>query len=193
MNCPKCNAAVDALDTECPHCGVILARAMPESFRPSHPRFEPAPRQKASWPAAPVVAILVVMAAVYAFHHRGAARAGETLPCWYADAAGYNRAISEQSVNSQAVLVYFHTDWCGWCKKLDADLFRTTAFSKRYPAVIKVKVNAEGSAGDRGLASQYGVSGFPTVIVVRGGRPAERIVGYREPDAYMAQLDSLVN
>lgn len=194
MTCPKCDAAVDPLAAECPRCGVILARAVPESFRPSHGRFEPAPPPK-SRPSnrAALIVLVVIAGALYALQHRRATHARGALPGWYSDAAGYNRAIGEQSVNRRPVLVYFHTDWCGWCTKLESDTFTTAAFSRRYPALTKVKVNAEGSADERRLASQYGVRGFPTVIVIRDGRPAERIVGYLPPDAYMAQLDSLVN
>lgn len=195
MNCPKCDVAVDPAAAECPHCGVILAKATPEAFRPQRtPPPKPQPARPSSTSARQVAAAVVVIVALFlAIRHRRGTHAAETLPGWYADAGGYSRAMAEQTTTNKPVLVYFHTDWCGWCKKLDADIFRTGAFKDRYPSVIKVKINAERGAAERALTEQFGVRGYPTVVIVRAGQRAEPIVGYSEPDAYMARLDSLVN
>ena len=98
--------------------------------------------------------------------------------------------MAEQKGSGAPVLLYFHTDWCGWCKKLDEDVFSSPQFRQRYSSMLKVKVNAEHKGGDRNLAIEYGVQGFPAVYILRrGSNERPLIAGYAEPAAYMAQID----
>ncbi len=199
MTCPKCAAAVDPRATECPHCGVIISKAIPEAFRPAPVHVDESPkstRRESNSQLRLAIGILALLAVAYIVKTRLGSERGASgdalLPGWYAGATGYSRAVDEQSRTNQPVLIYFHTDWCGWCKKLDADLFRTDEFTTRYKSVLKVKVNPENGSAEHDLAREFGVNSYPTVIVVNAGR-RQSIVGYFEPAEYMSRLDSFMN
>ncbi len=62
------------------------------------------------------------------------------------------------------VLVYFWTDWCAPCKPLGVALDELS--NEIGDKVVIAKVNAETSPG---ITNKYGVRGFPTMIIFKGG------------------------
>ena len=92
---------------------------------------------------------------------------------WYTDV---NEAIN-LSVKSKKPLFFFFTgsDWCGWCKKLEREVFFLSEF-KRWASqnVILVELNfprklpisEELKKQNRELANMFGVKGYPTIWFV---------------------------
>ncbi len=191
MQCPKCGAEVsDPKSIECPACGVILAKA--SAFNPPRDTYRPAPATQAAPPKSSISAGLYLAAAVVvlwfgwrAFSQKAPASAGT----WYLGASGYERTMAEQKTNSKPVLVYFHAEWCGYCRMLENDVFSTRTFASRYGSIVKVKVNPEEGAADRDLARQYSVTGYPTVYVIAKGSRRGPIVGHAPPDQYYEALN----
>jgi thiol-disulfide isomerase/thioredoxin len=66
---------------------------------------------------------------------------------------------------NQARLYFFHTDWCGFCKKAMPEWEKLEAFVNEHPkfdnTMLKlVSVNAEK---DRATATLYEVDAYPTI------------------------------
>ncbi len=99
------------------------------------------------------------------------------------------------------LLDFTGSDWCGWCKKLDAETFTKPAFadyaSKNLVLVEvdfpKSKVLSEDQkAANKALKEKYDVSGFPTLVVMKAdGTVVWKQVGYMKggPEAMIAKLD----
>jgi thiol:disulfide interchange protein len=193
MECPKCGIAVSSSDLECPHCGVILSKASAHVPPPHHVvAANRAPKSSIEtsavvWAAAAVIVVMWFGWRTIAGRTRTAS-ATTSSTTWYLGASGFDRALEEQKSSSKPVLVYFHTEWCGYCKLLEENVFATSSFQSRYSSVLKVKLNPEESRGERALGERYAVRAFPTVLVIANGAPREPIVGYAPPDQYLEAL-----
>ena len=121
------------------------------------------------------------------------ARAGA--PGWLA----WDQGMAEASATNRPILVDVYTDWCGWCKRMDRDVYAredVRGYLKRY--FIAVRLNAESPDevrwGDRtltsrALAQQLRVSGYPTTIFLRSnGEHIANVPGYIPADRFKLML-----
>jgi len=81
-------------------------------------------------------------------------------------------------------LVDFWADWCGPCRMLAPLVDELAAKYDGRVLVGKVNVDEEPE-----LARRFGVMSIPTVVVLKNGQEAERIVGVRPAPAFTAALD----
>ena len=83
----------------------------------------------------------------------------------------------ESSFKTQKPLMLFFTgsDWCGWCKKLVKEVYKTSEFSrwaKKNVVLVDIdfpkrtKLSAELEKQNRELAQIFGVRGYPTIWFV---------------------------
>ena len=88
-------------------------------------------------------------------------------------------SVTEQNFESvvlnaqKPVLIDFYATWCGPCKML-SPLVDEVAKELAGDAVV-VKVNVDDAPS---LASKFGVSAIPTLVVVKNGKPYRQSVGY---------------
>lgn len=85
------------------------------------------------------------------------------------------------------VLVDFYATWCGPCKRLAPIIDELTDEYKDRVQFVKVD-----EAKSRDLISQYGVSGYPTVLIFSGGKPVKKILGLRGAGEYRAALNAAI-
>jgi thioredoxin-related protein len=103
--------------------------------------------------------------------------------------------------NKLVFLNFTGSDWCGWCIRLDKEIFSKPAF-KEYASKNLVLMEVDfprekEQSGDvrkqnQQLAQEYGVEGFPTIVVLNGaGQKVWRYNGYFENglDAFIAELE----
>ena len=86
---------------------------------------------------------------------------------WLTDAKGYEQAVQLQRELGVPLVVYFHTDWCTYCRALEGQYFPTTPVQRYLQRVLKVKINPEHGRAEQELADQYGVKGYPAFFVIR--------------------------
>jgi thioredoxin 1 len=99
-------------------------------------------------------------------HDSTAAKAG--IPIEHASDADFAHKVLQAE---GPVLVDFHADWCGPCRRL-APVLEDVASEASEGRIVKVNVDDAQS-----VASQYGVSSIPMLIVFRDGQPVGQHVG----------------
>lgn len=122
-----------------------------------------------------------------------------------------NKAL-EISKKSQKPLFLFFTgsDWCGWCIRLQKEVFKTTEFAKwAKDNVILVELDFPRSTPQQPeikkqnaeLQQTFAVQGFPTVWFVKGSKKDGKInleklgsTGYVAggPTAWLAAADKIL-
>lgn len=108
----------------------------------------------------------------------------------------FNDGIAEAKKLNKKVLIDVYTDWCTWCKKMDA----VTYADKNVKAYLEknfvlIKLNADGAgvityAGQKispaVFAQQMGVDGYPATLFMKGnGEPITILPGYSEPKTFI--------
>jgi thioredoxin-related protein len=131
------------------------------------------------------IAVMVIL-------HPANARAG---PAWRSWDAG----LREAGATGRPMLVDVYTDWCGWCRRMDRDVY-ARADVKDYLArtFVTVKLDAEGNDParyegraytSRTLAARFGVTGYPTTVFLSAkGAYLGNVPGYSPPQDFLLLL-----
>jgi thiol-disulfide isomerase/thioredoxin len=97
-------------------------------------------------------------------------------------------ALNNAEDGNRVVVVDVYTDWCGWCKKMDRDIYSDPQVAALGGDAVFLKLNAEDQGEGQRFAREAGVRGFPTTIVLDSrGRQLQQRVGYLSPPAAFVQ------
>jgi thioredoxin 1 len=90
---------------------------------------------------------------------------------------------SEVLQSEGAVLVDFWAPWCGPCRQIAPMI---DELANENPGVKVGKVNIDDNPG---VATRFGISSIPTLLIFKGGEVSESFVGVRPKSALQAALD----
>ncbi len=108
----------------------------------------------------------------------------------------FNAGMEKAKASKKTILVDIYTDWCSWCKKMDANTYsdaKVKDYLKKYYTIIKL--NAESttpimyqgkSMSPAEFAQGMGVSGYPATLFMKSNGDGITLVpGYSEAPMFM--------
>lgn len=117
----------------------------------------------------------------------------------------FEKASAKAKAEGKHLLIDFSgSDWCGWCVKLDKEVFSQKAFQE-YAKENLVLVLADFPRDKSGqsaelrkqndkLSKKFGVRGFPTVYILDPEGKSIAKTGYQAggPEAYVEHVKKLI-
>jgi protein disulfide-isomerase len=116
----------------------------------------------------------------------------------------YNQALQFAKDLKHPVLVDFTgSDWCGWCMKLDAEVFSQKAFqdyAKNELILLKVDFpkkksqTQEQKAANYKLQDKFEIDGYPTIIMLNESGEEIGRTGYQDggAESYVNHIKSIL-
>lgn len=104
----------------------------------------------------------------------------------------YDAALKKAAAENKHVVIDFSgsDDWCGWCKRLDKEVFATDVFHRgaadKYVLLMvdspsdKSLLTPEAAKRNPELVKKYDVHGFPTVVVLDPNGKEVLRTGYKK-------------
>lgn len=112
----------------------------------------------------------------------------------------FQKAQADAKSTHKLLLINFSgSDWCGWCKRLDAEVFSKPQFEQYakdnlvlmmadFPRMKPVSNDVRKQNYE--LAERFQVEGFPTIVILNGDGKQVGQLGYIPggPEAFIGQL-----
>jgi protein disulfide-isomerase len=128
---------------------------------------------------------------------------------WYTDVSLASQAAAAE--NKPMLLFFTGSDWCGWCNRLQREVFNTPAFTTWASSdVILVELDFPRNKvlpqnimeQNQMLQQQFGVQGYPTVWFVNVTKEADKLnlaplssSGYLQggPEVWITNAKAIIN
>ncbi|MCU7496620.1 MAG: DUF255 domain-containing protein [Ignavibacteria bacterium] len=147
-----------------------------------------------------IALLLIVLTALLgfaAFYSAGGTRraAGDEEVKW----TDFNKGLEFSKSQNRKVIIDVYTDWCSWCKKMDASTYKNSEVAKYISEnFIAIKLNAESTKEvsfmgqnytEQQLAHGFGVTGFPsTIFFDENQQPITVVPGYLDEKQFLTIL-----
>ena len=120
---------------------------------------------------------------------------------WMTDFAAAQALAKKE--NKPMLVDFTGSDWCGWCIKLDREVFTQPAFldyAKKNLVLVKIDFPRNIPQTDavkkqnRQLSAKYGIEGFPTILMMKADGKIIGRTGYQRGGAenYVKHLQGIL-
>ncbi|MCC7441780.1 MAG: thioredoxin [Bdellovibrionales bacterium] len=87
----------------------------------------------------------------------------------------------------ELALVDFWAEWCGPCRMLAPTI---ESLAEQYSGKLKVyKMNVDENPT---TPTQFNIRGIPTVILFKGGKPVDQLVGNQPKEAFIQAIEKQI-
>lgn len=111
----------------------------------------------------------------------------------------FNDGLAQAKKSGKKVLVDVYTDWCSWCKKMDANTYsdmKVREYLQKNYIIVKLNPEKDGEVmydGKKYSAADFsqgmGINGYPATLFLKSnGEPITVLPGYADADMFMHVL-----
>ncbi|HEX9492556.1 MAG TPA: thioredoxin fold domain-containing protein, partial [Thermoanaerobaculia bacterium] len=101
----------------------------------------------------------------------------------------YTAAQKKAKEKNALIFVDLFADWCGWCHKMEEEVFPAEAFQKATENKVLLRLNTEDAGEGTKVSQQFGVTSLPTFLLLTpNGTVAGVIRGYYPAGEFVKAL-----
>jgi len=114
----------------------------------------------------------------------------------------FEEGVEQAKKSNKKIMLDIYTDWCGWCKKLDREVYANKDVAKYLnESYVSIKINAESGKKfkfkgkeytEQQLAAGFGATGYPTIVFLKSDSDMiTKLGGYVEAERFLKILKFL--
>lgn len=102
----------------------------------------------------------------------------------------YEKAKKESQTSGKPLMLYFTTEWCGWCKVMEKETFTDQKVIEQAKRYIPVVLDAEKEGVE--LAKKHKIDSYPIFVFVKPDDSVMgEVVGYRNASDFQVRVDQI--
>ena len=106
----------------------------------------------------------------------------------------YEESLKIAQSHQQPIIAYLFTDWCGYCKQMEATTFvNPSVIDDMGDRYVWLRLNAETENDGILVHKKFGITSYPTVLILdHQGAEIDRLEGYFPPDRFQKTVDNFI-
>jgi thioredoxin-related protein len=102
------------------------------------------------------------------------------------------KGLSEAKSANKVAMIDVFTDWCYWCKELDAKTYKDKRVVSSSRSFVNIKVNPEKDKSVAEFLKNYKIEGYPAILFVdHTGALLLKIGGFIAADAFLKKMNEV--
>lgn len=101
-------------------------------------------------------------------------------------------AVAQKKAKDSQRLIFvdMFADWCGWCHRMEQEVFPSAVFQKATDDMVLLRLNTEDGGEGTRLAQQFQVTSLPTFLLLTPDMMVAGVIrGYAPPAEFVKTLD----
>lgn len=112
-------------------------------------------------------------------------------------AAGFLTTVAaaqkQAKQKNQLIFVDLFADWCGWCHRMEKEVFPSEPFQKATDKMVLLRLDTEDRKEGTEFAQKYGVNQLPTFMILTPELTVAAIIkGYAPPQPFADRVEKAV-
>jgi thioredoxin-related protein len=105
---------------------------------------------------------------------------------WLTSVSAAQKRAKEKN---QLIFVDLFADWCGWCHRMEQEVFPSLAFQRATTNKVLLRLNTEDGGEGSKLSQQFGVSSLPTFLLLTSDLTVAGVIrGYLPSDPFVQAM-----
>lgn len=137
----------------------------------------------------PITLFAILMALTAASCSSSSSTSSDAI-AWQPDVYAAFKTAAQEEKN---VLLYLNADWCGYCRKMEAETFTDPEVLKELgDAFVWVKLDGDKDPDGNRFKNRFNVRGYPAIFILDAEEnELDRIAGYLPSDRFLEMMVSM--